>query len=290
MKKLSPKSFGGWHERLAELYSTPDKQRVPELLMNAVSELLDFDTGLICVMGQSISPIAIYDDVPAELWEANVDSYYAGAYLLDPLYQAGVSGIAPGLYRLREIAPHGFRQSEYFRRYFRDSGMIDEVVTLTYLPDNLFMHTAYSIFGGSPPLNENRIEWLKLARPLIDSILVNYWQEFGRHQSLGASRLSSELGMALDLFGASVLTERECEIVRLYLKGHSTRSISERLAISQHTVSMHRKNAYAKLDVRSQFELFHLFIDSLGCFDSDRREDPLRKYLNPATAAGTPPI
>lgn len=282
MRNLSKKAFGRWHERLADLYATPDPQQVPELLMQAVGELLDFDTGLICVMGKSIRPIAIYDDVHAELRKANVDAYYAGAYLLDPLYQAGVEHSKPGLYRLKEIAPPGFRQSEYFRRYFRDSGMSDEVVALTYLPGDLFMHTAFSIYQGSPPMDKNRIEWLKLAGPLIERILVKYWREFAERKARGTSRLSTELGEALELFGASQLTERESEIVRLYLKGHGTRSIADRLDISQHTVSMHRKNAYGKLDVSSQGELFHLFIDSLGCFDPARREDPLLQYLSPS--------
>jgi len=278
MKRLPPEEFGRWHARLANLYAASNRQDIPELLMRAVGELLDFDTGLICVMGESIRPIAIYDDVPADVREANVQNYYSGAYLLDPYYQAGVARIAPGLYRLREIAPPGFRRSEYFRRYFHECGMVDEAVSLTYLPDGLFMHTSYGIFHGSPALQQAQLQWVRLAQPLIDRILIDYWQECRRRQP-GSSQLSSELGLALDLFGASILTDRESEIIRLYLKGHSTRSIAERLGISQHTVSMHRKNSYAKLDVSSQFELFHLFIDSLGCFDAGRREDPLLRYL-----------
>jgi len=284
MKKLTPEAFGRWHTRLADLYAASNRQRVPALLMRAVGELLDFDSGQICVMGESIRPIGIYDDVPAEIHEANIDSYYAGAYLLDPYYQAGVGRIEPGLYRLREVAPPGFRQSEYFRLYFRESGMVDEVVSLTYLPDGLFIHTSYAIFHGSPPLRQKQIERVRLAQPLIDRILVEFWLEFGNRQSQPASRLSTELGAALDLFGASLLTEREGEIIRLYLKGHSTRSIAERLGISPHTVSMHRKNAYGKLDVCSQFELFHLFMDSIACFAATAPEDPLVQYLAPARA------
>lgn len=87
---------------------------------------------------------------------------------------------------------------------------------------------------------------------------------------------------ALDLFGASLLTEREGEIIRLYLKGHSTRSIAERVGIPPHTVSMHPKNAYGKLDACSQFGLFHLFMDPIGCFAATASEDPLAQYLAPA--------
>jgi len=286
MNRLSPEAFGRWHERLADLVNASGKKHVPELLIAAVRELLDFDSGMLCVMGESIRPIDIFNDVPAKIREANIDTYYAGAYLLDPYYQAGVAGIEPGLYRLRDIAPPGFRQSEYFRLYFRESGMADEVVSLTYLPDGQFMHTSYAIFHGSTPLRQSQIQWVRLAQPLIDRILVDYWREFRTHRMEGVSRLGSELGLALDLFGTSLLTAREGEIIRFYLKGHSTRSIAERLDISPHTVAMHRKNAYAKLDVGSQYQLFHLFIDSLGCFEAPRPEDPLLRYLNPSKPAG----
>lgn len=76
-----------------------------------------------------------------------------------------------------------------------------------------------------------------------------------------------------------MLTGREAKVIRLYLQGHSTMSISERLDISTHTVSMHRKNACAKLDISSQFELFHMFIDSLSCYDPQAGQDPLQAYL-----------
>jgi len=284
MEKLTPEAFGRWHARLAELFAAPNGRRVPELLMRATGELLDFDSGQICVMGESVRPIHIYDDLPAEIHEANIGSYYAGAHLLDPYCQAGIAGVEPGVYRLGESAPPGFRESEYFRRYFRDSGMADEVVSITHLPDGLFVHTSYAILRGSPPLKQHQIEWVRLVQPLIDRILVDYWQEYGNRQSEATSRLSFELAAALDVFGASMLTEREGEIIRLYLRGHGTRSIAERLGISPHTVSMHRKNAYGKLDVRSQFELFHLFMDSLGCFVAAAPEDPLVKYLTPARA------
>jgi len=68
-------------------------------------------------------------------------------------------------------------------------------------------------------------------------------------------------------------------VVQLFLHGHSTKSIAERLSISPETVKLHRKNSYAKLDVSSQAELFHLFIDSLASIRSYQGGDPLIGYL-----------
>ena len=57
------------------------------------------------------------------------------------------------------------------------------------------------------------------------------------------------------------------------------KSIAEKLFISEHTVSLHRKNLYAKLKLTSQAELFSLFIDSLSCFEGNADYDPLEKFL-----------
>ena len=69
---------------------------------------------------------------------------------------------------------------------------------------------------------------------------------------------------AAENFGRDVLTPRECEVVKLVLRGYSTKSISQSLGISPGTVKVHRENIYAKLDVSTQAELFNLFIRSVS--------------------------
>jgi len=274
-------AFAGWNEKLAVVLAERDRSRVPRLLVEAIAELLEFDSAQLCVMGQSIRPVDIYENVPEALHQANIDSYYEGAYLLDPFYRAGVEGGDGGVYRLGDVAPPGFRQSQYFRQYYKECGNVDEVASLTYLDDGLFLIGSYTKFHGSPNFRQVQVERLRAAQPVIDGIMRDYWKEARVGSAQRSASLHSELEAALGLFGNSVLTGREAEVIRLYLQGHSTRSVSERLNISQHTVSMHRKNAYAKLDIRSQFELFHLFIDSLSCFDPAAADDPLRGYLSP---------
>ena len=63
------------------------------------------------------------------------------------------------------------------------------------------------------------------------------------------------------------------------LHGHSTKSIASRLGISVETVKLHRKHAYAKLEVSSQAELFYLFLDSLMSDPDYRGGDTLVAYL-----------
>jgi len=51
------------------------------------------------------------------------------------------------------------------------------------------------------------------------------------------------------------LTERECEVLKLAVEGKSNKEIAALLVISPKTVSVHRTNIMAKLDVHNSAEL-----------------------------------
>lgn len=58
------------------------------------------------------------------------------------------------------------------------------------------------------------------------------------------------------------LTAREMEVGRLLLSGCSNKEIARKLAISAETVKVHRKHMYSKLGIKSQSELFSLFLQA----------------------------
>ncbi len=51
--------------------------------------------------------------------------YLAGVYLVSPFYRAAMDLTEPAVRRLREMAPKGFRQSEYYRKYYGRIGVAD---------------------------------------------------------------------------------------------------------------------------------------------------------------------
>lgn len=60
------------------------------------------------------------------------------------------------------------------------------------------------------------------------------------------------------------LSSREEEVIRLVVRGASTRQISRTLFISEYTVQDHLSNAFEKVGVRSRGELVkQLFFDDL---------------------------
>jgi DNA-binding CsgD family transcriptional regulator len=57
------------------------------------------------------------------------------------------------------------------------------------------------------------------------------------------------------LMAAYGLTERERDVTRLVLQGHSTAEIAERLTVTTHTIQQHLKSVFDKTGVRSRRDL-----------------------------------
>jgi len=280
MTSITSEEFLRWNESIIHLIGSDNVERFPESLVYAIEGLTHLDNGLIVFYGKNTKPVNIYDNAEESLRYQNIDAYFEGAYLLDPYYRAGLEGIETGLYHLSDISPPGFYNSEYYKRFFRSSMISDEVGFIVHLEENCFANVSLVNLFGSPAFSKTEINRLRLALPVVRDILEKYRGHQKEQVGEDAPQLHSQLEAALSVFGSSVLTRRECEIVRMYLHGHSTKSIAERLFISDHTVSLHRKNLYAKLKVSSQAELFHLFIESLSCVDKELKYDPLELYLH----------
>ena len=64
-----------------------------------------------------------------------------------------------------------------------------------------------------------------------------------------------------DDWGAQ-LTARELDVGRLMLSGCSSKEIARKLEISVETVKVHKKHMYSKLGIKSQSELFSIFLQA----------------------------
>lgn len=124
-----------------------------------------------------------------------------------------------------------------------------------------------------------------------------HWESCAEAQSpVEGASLHHRVEAALDHFGHATLTPREGQVIRLLLRGQSTKAAAERLGIAAATTALHRKRAYAKLGVRSQAQLFHHFIQSLarvpgesgadGVAGGRVRELPRRQPSAPSAVAG----
>lgn len=219
-----------------------------------------------------------YNDVPRVPRSSTINSFLQAAFLLDPYYLAATRDKRWGFFCLSELAPSGFTDSEYYRIYYKSTKLNDECGYLIPLNDNhdSFINISLGYIDRDDTFSDEHLALLADIEPVIRSIINVYWKtnDHGNNQP----NLRHKLESALTCFGSSMLTEREQQMVQLILHGYSTRAISDRLEISAETVKLHRKNAYAKLDINAQGELFHLFIDSLMSDKNYATGDPLVYY------------
>jgi len=207
-------------------------------------------------------------------------AYHDGPYLLDPFYNHFLAGTNEGCFRLHDLAPDGFLRSEYFSSYYRHLDVGDELGLLTALGPDSAAHVSITRRRGRPRFMRRDHDWLAAAAPLAREAVrrMNAAQSPVSHDR---SALHDSLRQAYRHFGASVLTEREREVVHLLLRGNSAKAIARVLGISPETARNHLKRVYPKLGVASQAELFALFFKALERVEPGFEGDPLTR-LTPA--------
>tara|TARA_B110000211_G_C13972682_1_gene505680 strand:+ start:204 stop:1031 length:828 start_codon:yes stop_codon:yes gene_type:complete len=254
-------------------------ERMPSLLVSMLKTLVPFDNAVIVHYQGGEKPQVHYNDMPPLQRESQIEGFVNGAFLLDPFYRAAIDRGIGGLHRLSNLAPEGFKKTEYYRSYFKFTKIKDEIGYIVHLDNKQFINISLGRLGLVQRFNRSQLAILEDITPIIESICNLQWSSKEKSSSNQVSQLPGQLDSALKCFGTAYLTDRETQVVQLFLHGHSTKSIAERLGISPETVKLHRKNSYAKLDVSSQAELFYLFIDSLASLTNYEGGDPLVGYL-----------
>jgi len=271
-------SIANLSSALAPVIAALHSADFPEQLAVFVRELVGADDAtLLHYRGGSLPTIA-YSTPPSDRIAATLDTYLTGPFLLDPFYRAAAYDRRYGVFQMKHLAPVGFKESEYYRTWYRSCGFLDECGLLIKL-DNGFLNLALGGTGvRTTRFSKAQVELLDHIFPLIEGLARHHWQETANDSRSPTSTLREQLHTSLAAFGSSLLTRRERQVTELVLLGNSTRIIAEKLGISSETVKLHRKHAYAKLDVSSQAELFFLFMEALAHSPDSGDVDPLIAY------------
>ncbi|MFT8230910.1 helix-turn-helix transcriptional regulator [Pseudomonas guariconensis] len=269
-----------WYEQMARVIEAIGTPGFVESLFGALNCLAQCQAITVFLYPRKGLPSALFEKDEEGPWlpEGNVQKYLEGYYLLCPFYRACMEGLAPGCYRLSDVAPDHFKRSEYYLSFYQHAHLEDELNYIVPLDAQLTIAVA---LGSTRRLSAAQVTDLKRIAPWVVAVVRRHWGQLDA-DSLGGrfeSALGRQINAALNNFGSSLLTERECRVAQYLLRGHSTRSLSERLGISEDTVKTHRKNLYTKLDIAKQSELFSLFIDSLAQAQEGLSKDPLESYL-----------
>lgn len=234
-------------------------------LIELLHRVLKFDWWMVMVYRQHANPEMLCENFTGSWRERGLTTYVGGFYVLDPFYVMSQSLGHPEVCRLGDIAPDGFLESEYHRAHYASGRIGDEVNYLWPLEAGVTLAVSLERSEHGVGFSDGDVRYMEAVQPLLYALASKHWS-LVRSQATSARDL--ELGRlvqeAAANFGRKVLTPRECDVVKLVLRGFSTKSISQSLGISPGTVKVHRENIYAKLGVSSQAELFNMFIASVS--------------------------
>jgi DNA-binding CsgD family transcriptional regulator len=202
-------------------------------------------------------------------------NYFAGAYRLDPFYQACWQVGRAGLFHVTEVAPDRFFQSEYYRAYYGRLGLADEVGIVTPLNPSLWLHLSLSRNAAHGHFSRVDIRRLAEIEPVLTPLIARNWRDDHNRRNAPAATLAGEdlidriLSATTSPSGEQLLTKREAEVTAYVLRGHSSSSIAAILGRSLDTIKVHRRHVYAKLNITSQAELFACLSPALARSSSE---------------------
>ena len=255
-----------WYPALADAIRELDGPRFAPALARALRQIAPFDYTVIFGYRGEDRPLDLHDDFGPLKRDIFVTVYQAGPYLLDPFFHASRNDVAPGLYRMRDLAPDRFYQSEYYRSYYKQTGLTEEIGFFLATGDGARVVISLMRAGHSPAFNTREMAALHAVAPVVIAAAERHWSGLAQRFGNAPEALPAETALreAFAAFGRHRLTHREGEVVAMVLRGHSSEAIAAALQIAPGTVKIHRKNIYAKLGIGSQAELFSMFLASLS--------------------------
>ena len=249
-----------WSRSVAKLMPTLETKDFVPALLEAIQRLVHAD--FIMVFGYSgrEKPQMLGDTLDRERHRVIADDYINGPYLLDPFYQLTQDGVRSGCFRLHDIAPDRFRQSEYYRKHYVRTGIGEEIGFVFPAGRGVTGVTSLARWVTSPALSREEHELLRVLSPAIEAFCARHWGRINRVKLAADSDASSSPVISLENFADGILSTRERQIMTMILQGHSTESLAQHLDISPGTVKIHRKNVYRKLRISTQAELFAAYL------------------------------
>lgn len=251
-----------WLEHAGRLVDSIGTKDFPSELAILLRGIAPYDYTVIFGYAGTARPLALYDDFPPQRRILHVEEYLEGPYLLDPFFLYSRDLEQPGLWRLREIAPDRFLQGEYYRNYYAQTGLAEEIGYLVQVNEELVL--VVSLMRTEKKFSNAEVRALKRAWPLVNAACRKNWPTLPVSNKETSGDMEEQIADAFRSIGGGDLTRREQQVVELTLRGHSADAIGKLLSIAPGTVRIHRRNIYAKLRISSQGELFSLFIEAMA--------------------------
>jgi DNA-binding CsgD family transcriptional regulator len=246
--------------RLLDMRDLSD-QEAGDAFVDMMKSLISFDYSVVFAYRGTERPIDLYSTFGASDYDVFVRMYQDGPYLLDPFYSAA-SLPRRGVWRMRALAPDRFFASEYYRSYYVQTGLAEEVGFFVAAGEGVTVVLSLMRREGSGTFRDADYALMRKAEPLVAAIVRRVWGQLGsrfEHPSRTSARGRGP-GTRPQSRISDKLTQREADIIELVLQGHSSESIGLRLGVATGTVKVHRRNIYRKLGISSQAQLMSLYL------------------------------
>lgn len=247
-------SFDAWNASLGAAAAAIGARGFPDALAAVLRLLAPFQMMNGFLYSPDGHAFDLYNDKILAVRSIIVDRYLAGAYVLDPFYDAVRSDSGQRMIVMRELAPDNFLQTEYHRQHYATTGIGDEIGFVLKLENGFTAVLSLSRTGAAPFFAAEELERFRSAAPVVCALAARHWFH------VPALSLDIKNAAPAARIEHPLLTRRELEIVTLILKGHSNLSLAAVLSLSHNTVKVHRRQIYSKLAISSQAELFRLFL------------------------------
>jgi DNA-binding CsgD family transcriptional regulator len=261
-----------WIKGFGQAIDLIDSANGPAALLDAIKCVAPYDMGMVLIYRSTDAPILICDTINNNSVRKALGRFIETTYVLNPLYNAIRSGLTPGVYRIRDLAPDDYLSSEVYRKLgvhlqpdeelgYRTKDWpqsLEEVLFAIALPGGYIGEISLSRRIDLGGFNDEAVNRLMQIEPLVTALLSHHWRQ-NLQKTKDSEAKADNPTIQLQ---SEKLSARENEVVQLILKGHSSESIGSNLGISKSTVKTHRHNIYSKLAISSQQELFTLFLEA----------------------------
>jgi DNA-binding CsgD family transcriptional regulator len=244
-------------------------------MIAAIGSVVDVEMAMSLVYSGRSRPVHVCDTFNDEKAKRGLANYVKNTYVLNPFYAAYRRGLRGGVYRIRDLAPDAYFESEHRKSLAvtlsatEELGYVtndwpqgmEEINVVVELPGRELAEISLMRPVRKGGFCDADLRALGDIAPLIAAVYRRYWAS--ARSRIAHQSTDSAIEDAFDRFGGDILSPREREVAQLILRGHSGISIGTHLGISTTTVKTHRKNLYAKLGIATHFELFSLFLKRL---------------------------
>ena len=245
------------------------------VLARRLARFFPYEWLIIFLYRCGATPILLHDTMSPQLSHEGISNYLRNTYVLSPVYRAFLGGIEPGLYFMRDLVPReslkGLDAEQFGVRIDRKEEIgfltqgwpkgMQELLLAFPVSQGALIEISLSISSASGGVAGVSLVPLRRIFRLLLTCIRKHWEI--RSGECALQPQQPRLAKHVQGFDSPLLTQREREIVKMILRGHSSASIGRELDIALPTVKTHRRNAYEKLGVNSMAELVAMYLQSV---------------------------